>query len=215
MPSAPPSNQASRRHGLLGNSELPSLRCEKRWRRTKRQADADRFSIWKSSPFLTVPLLWSSSMNMSVHYRPEVVGCQSRPCAASFRSAHVRNALLATVGPKTAACRDGSISAVSRCSKTVPLAGDWRVKWLDGRVQARQAHCLGLQVSCGLGDEVPACGAGRGRWATMPRAAARDGPRHEIVIHAGAVNRDHVHTCCCRSLQACRCRGRYSSPDAC
>jgi hypothetical protein len=35
---------------------------------------------------------------------------QSRLGGASCRSSHVRNAPLATVGPKKAACRDGPIS---------------------------------------------------------------------------------------------------------
>ncbi len=55
--------------------------------------------------------------------------------------------------------------------------GTSSVKWLDGSVQARQPYCLGLQVPCGLGDEVPIPGTGRRRWATLPGTAARDGSR--------------------------------------
>ena len=67
------------------------------------------------------------------------------------------------------------------------------VKWLDGSVQAWQPYGLGLQISPGVGDEVP-----------LPRPWWRRGLRcrellretaraHEMVIHAGSVNRDHVH----------------------
>ena len=52
---APPSKQASRCHGLSGNLELHSLRCEKRWLGTKRRGDAGRFSIWRSGPFERSP----------------------------------------------------------------------------------------------------------------------------------------------------------------
>jgi len=58
-----------------------------------------------------------------------------------------------------------------------------------GELQARQPHGLGLQVSPGLGDEVSLPGAWRGC-----RAALRETARaHEMVVHAGSINRDHVH----------------------
>ena len=51
------------------------------------------------------------------------------------------------------------------------------VNWLDGSVQAWQPYRLGLQVSLGLGDQVPLSGS---RWRCrrpMPGIAARDGTR--------------------------------------
>src|SRR5207248_10193866 len=46
-----------------------------------------------------------------------------------------------------------------------------------GILQAWQPHGLGLQVSPGLGDEVPLRGAWRRRWKPVPGVAARDGAR--------------------------------------
>ena len=39
---------------------------------------------------------------------------QSRQSGASCRSSHVRNALLATVGPKKAACRNGPLGDIGQ-----------------------------------------------------------------------------------------------------
>ena len=50
-------------------------------------------------------------------------------------------------------------------------SGQYRVRWLDGSVRARQSHGLGLEALCGSGDEVSVCGAGRGRCVeSAPRA---------------------------------------------
>ena len=62
-----------------------------------------------------------------------------------------------------------------------------------GELQARQPHGLGLQVSPGLGDEVslPVLGGDVGqRCRELLRETAR---AHEMVVHAGSINRDHVH----------------------
>jgi hypothetical protein len=48
-------------------------------------------------------------------------------------------------------------------------------KWFDGSVQAGQPYRLGLQVSPGLGDEVPLPGSGWRCRYPMQRIAARDG----------------------------------------
>ena len=79
-----------------------------------------------------------------------------------------------------------------------PLGG-WdrglcRVDWLDGDVQAWQPHGLGLQVSlvvwvtkyryAVLGGDVG------NRCRELLRETAR---AHEMMIHAGSINRDHVH----------------------
>jgi putative transposase len=62
-----------------------------------------------------------------------------------------------------------------------------------GKLQARQPHGLGLQVSPGLGDDVSLPNTWRGcgqRCRELLRETAR---AHEMVVHAGSINRDHVH----------------------
>src|SRR5262245_16128941 len=61
-----------------------------------------------------------------------------------------------------------------------------------GELQARKPYRLGLQVSPGLGDEISLRRAWWGCRAAMSRAATRDS-QHEMVVHAGSINRDHVH----------------------
>src|ERR1700678_626625 len=61
------------------------------------------------------------------------------------------------------------------------------------RPEARQSHCMGLQVSFGLGDQVSFSIVG-GDVGQRARELLREIARaHEMTIYAGAVNRDHVH----------------------
>lgn len=67
------------------------------------------------------------------------------------------------------------------------------VDWLNGIVQARQPNGLGLKVSFGVGDEdrYPVLGGDVGnRCRELLRATAR---AREMIVHAGSINRDHVH----------------------
>ena len=78
-----------------------------------------------------------------------------------------------------------------------PLGG-WdrgasKLEWLDGSVQAGQPYCLGLQVPPGVGDEVSLPSPG-GNVGTQCRELLREtAAAHDMVIHAGSINRDHVH----------------------
>jgi hypothetical protein len=63
---------------------------------------------------------------------------QSRQGGASCRSNHVRNAPLATLGPKKAACHDGPTAVVSRCSKDAPRKA--RHNYLNDLVGAAEQH---------------------------------------------------------------------------
>ena len=45
---------------------------------------------------------------------------------------------------------------------------------VDARLQARKPHCLGLQVSSGMDNEVSVSGTGRRYRAPVSRVAARD-----------------------------------------
>ena len=68
------------------------------------------------------------------------------------------------------------------------------IDWLDGSVQAWRLYGLGLQVSLGLGDEVS---FSRCLPATLVFAVAncctKTARAHEMAVHAGSINRDHVH----------------------
>src|SRR6195256_882956 len=78
-----------------------------------------------------------------------------------------------------------------------PLGG-WdcsasHVDWLDGSVQTRQRYGLGLQIPLVWITKYrsPVLGGDVGiRCRELLRETAR---AHEMVIHAGSVNRDHVH----------------------
>ena len=61
------------------------------------------------------------------------------------------------------------------------------------RPEARQSHCMGLQVSFGLGDQVSFSILG-GDVGQRARELLREIARaNEMTIYAGAINRDHVH----------------------
>src|SRR5215468_1560083 len=62
-----------------------------------------------------------------------------------------------------------------------------------GELQAWEPHRQGLQVSPGLGDEYRYAVLG-GDVGQRCRELLRETARaHEMVVHAGSINRDHVH----------------------
>ena len=62
-----------------------------------------------------------------------------------------------------------------------------------GKLQARQPHGLGLQVSLGLVTKYRYAVLG-GDVGQRCRELLRETARaHEMVVHAGSINRDHVH----------------------
>ena len=61
---------------------------------------------------------WRAGLPMSVQG-------QSRLGGASWRFSHVRNAPLATVGPKKAACRDGPQNETARAVERYAQGGGW------------------------------------------------------------------------------------------
>src|SRR5271165_5321752 len=61
------------------------------------------------------------------------------------------------------------------------------------RCEARKSHDLGLQVSCGVDNEVPVSCVGWRCRATARELLREIARAHEMTIYAGAINRDHVH----------------------
>ena len=119
---------------------------------------------------------------------------QSRLGGASCRSSHVRNAPLATVGPKKAACRDGPEGDIgqTREIRPLPLARGgscgsnrltvgrcqlpkWRSSWARSPLGCRRQPSLKLlQIRSSLNAVMRACTAGSsGKQTTLRSAGTR------------------------------------------